>query len=359
MLQPASLDLLLALLIDLGIVTTDPLQPDPTAARDFLALAHNQALTRLLRAWAETSSWNDLAQVSTLSTAGKAWPNDPLATRQAVLDVLRDLPASKWFEINALVQTIHDLLPDFQRPGGDFDSWYLQDADSGIFLQGFEHWDQIEGALLRSMIKGPLHWLGAIDLGGTSAQQYAISFRLTPVSGILFNGQPAPTTEEEKQAVEIRPDGRITVPRQASPALRYQISRFCTWLALDEGGYHYFLSPTSLQQAGKQGLTLKHVQTLLAEASDDKVPPRLLKALQRWGKRGREAHLEQGAILRVENAALLDDLFARRATARYLGERLGPTAAAMRDRDLQSLLAAAARFGLLIDPLPPEDGVAP
>jgi len=359
LLQPASLKLLLTLLTDLGIVTSDPIQPNPAATRDFLALPRDKALSRLLGAWAVTSSWNDLAQISTLSTAGKAWPNDPLATRQSVIAVLRDLPGSEWFEINALVQAVHDQHPDFQRPGGDFDSWYLQDVHSGNFLQGFEHWDQIEGALLRFMIKGPLAWLGAVDLGGASRQQVTTSFRLSALSAILFDRDQPSLPEQTAQAVEVRPDGRIRVPLQAQPAVRYQISRICTWLSLDGDGYHYLLSPTSLQHANEQGLTLTHIQSLLAEASEGKIPPRLLNALQRWDERGLEARLEYGVILRVEDAALLDELFAQRATARYLGERLGPTVVRMRERDLESLLAAAARSGLLIDPLPPAEGVSP
>lgn len=356
LLRPDSMEVLVTLLIDLGIVTTDPLQPKPSAARDFLALQPGQAIIQLLRAWVVSSSWNDLAQVSTLSTAGKAWPNDPLHTRQSALGILQDLPKKTWFEINALVQFIEDHQPDFQRPGGDFDSWYLQQTDSGIFLQGFEHWDQVEGALLRFMIKGPLHWLGAVDLGSASPQQKPSSFRLTAASQALFDADPPPMSEEEPESIELRPDGRIIVPRQAPPATRYQISRLCTWLSLEENRYHYLLSPTSLQRANEQGLTLKHILTILTEASDDKLPPRLLNALQRWGERGREALLERGVILRVEDSALLDELLAQRAVARYLGERLGPTAVSMRDRDLDSLLAAAARFGLLIDPLPPENG---
>jgi hypothetical protein len=357
-LQPDSIELLVCLLIDLGIVTTDPLQPNPSAARDFLALPRGQALTQLLRAWAVSSSWNDLARVSTLTTAGKAWPNDPLHTRQSVIGILRDLPQKTWFETNSLVQFMFDHQPDFQRPGGDFDSWYLQHGDSGIFLQGFEHWDQVEGALLRFMIMGPLHWLGAVNLGSASPQQKPSSFRLTAASSALFDADLPPMTEERPESIEVRPDGRVLVPRQAPPATRYQISRFCTWVSLEENGYHYLLSPTSLHRAKEQGLTLKHIRTILSEASDEKVPPRLLKALQRWGKRGREALLERGVILRVEDPALLDELFAQRAIARYLGERLGPTAVSMRDLDLDSLLAAAARFGLLIDPLPPENGAS-
>ena len=357
--QPASLRLLLALLVEQGIVVTDPLQPDPPAAREFLALSRHGALTRLLRAWANSPAWNDLSHVASLSTAGKAWPNDPLATRRTIIDFLQELPISLWHEIGPFVQNVSDRHPDFQRPGGDFDSWYLQHADSGIFLQGFDNWDQIEGALLRFMIKGPLHWLGVADLGCASKESAASAFRLAALAPALFDADFMPHAEEHAQATEVRPDGRITVPRQAPPATRYQIARFCTWLPLDEAGYHFVLSPSSLQHAHDQGLQLKHVQTLLADASEIEIPPRLLKALQRWGNRGREAHLERGTVLRVTDAALLDKLTLRRTTARYLGERLGPTSVLLRERDMQPLLAAAARFGLLIDPLPPEEGAGP
>jgi len=354
--KPDSLELLLVLLIDLGIVVSDPLQPDPSTVRDFLALSRSEARTRLLRAWIDSTTWNDLAHVPSLSTAGKAWPNDPLATRKAVVEFLQEVASSVWYEIDPFTLTVRDRLPDFQRPGGDFDSWYLQRSDGSAFLQGFEHWDQIEGALLRFMIKGPLHWLGATDLGSPAAQLDASAFRLTPMAAALTDPEFLPDIEQEAPAVEVRPDGRIIVPHQTLPAMRYQIARFSTWLPFDEAGYQFMLSPSSLQLAHDQGLQLRHIQTLLTEASQDKVPPRLLKALVRWGEHGREVRLERGVVLRVDDAALLDKLFSRRATARYLGERLGPTAVVVRTRDMTSLLAAAVRFGLLIDPLPPEGG---
>lgn len=354
--KPDGLQLLLALLIDLGIVVSDPLQPDPSTVRDFLALSRSEAHTRLLRAWVGSISWNDLAHVPSLSTTGKAWPNDPLATRKAVVEFLQDVPISVWHEIDPFTLAIRDRQPDFQRPGGDFDSWYLQHSDSGAFLQGFENWDQVEGALLRFMIKGPLHWLGAADLGSPAEQRDASAFRLAPLAATLSDPKFLPDIEEEVPPVEVRPDGRITVPHQTPPAMRYQIARLSTWLPFDEAGYHFILSPSSLQLAHDQGLQLRHIQTLLAEASQDKVPPRLLKALVRWGEHGREARLEREVVLRVDDAALLDKLFSRRATARYLGERLGPSAVVVRTRDMTSLLAAAVRFGLLIDPLPPEGG---
>ena len=58
---------------------------------------------------------------------------------------------------------VHQQQPDFQRPAGDYDSWFLRDQQSGEFLRGFEHWDEVDGALLRYLICGPLHWLGGVD----------------------------------------------------------------------------------------------------------------------------------------------------------------------------------------------------
>src|SRR5579859_5992190 len=33
--------------------------------------------------------------------------------------------------------------PDFQRPAGNYDSWYIRDAQSGEYLRGFESWDRV------------------------------------------------------------------------------------------------------------------------------------------------------------------------------------------------------------------------
>ncbi|NIO71720.1 MAG: hypothetical protein GTN71_22490, partial [Anaerolineae bacterium] len=46
--------------------------------------------------------------------------------------------------------------PDFQRPDGDYSSWYIRQADTGRYLSGFESWDQVEGALIAYLIAQPL-----------------------------------------------------------------------------------------------------------------------------------------------------------------------------------------------------------
>ncbi|HEY71435.1 MAG TPA: hypothetical protein G4O08_12720, partial [Anaerolineae bacterium] len=357
--QPASLELLMTLLLEIGVLESDPLQPVPSTTRSFLELPIEQSLNRLVRAWAGSVSWNDLAHTALLTHAGKHWPNDPLATRQNVIEIMAELRSGTWYEIDTFVSFVHDRRPDFQRPGGDFDSWYLRDVTTGTFLQGFAHWNDIEGALLRFLIKGPLHWLGVLDLGAADEELSPSAFRLTSLAAMLFNSDHVPEMEFENLPIQVLPDGSIDVPRRSPFTTRYQISRFCAWLPPEEDSYAFLLSPSSLQLAQDQGLSLQHIRTLLEEASGKSLPPRLLTALQRWGRHGREAFLERSIVLRVAEAELLDRLLSHRATARYLIERLGPKVARLRPGDMRPLLAAASRFGLLIDPLPSEGETTP
>ncbi|MGD8812923.1 MAG: helicase-associated domain-containing protein [Anaerolineales bacterium] len=358
--QSDSLDLLFALLIEIDVLEGSPLQTDPSNTRAFLELPHRQALERLIRVWSDSSSWNDLAHIPTLIHAGKHWPNDPLATRRSVIGILNELSMATWYEIDSFVFSIRDRRPDFQRPGGDFDSWYLQDAGSGDFLQGFEHWNDIEGALLRYLLTGPLHWLGVVDLGAGAEDRFPSAFCLTPLAVALFDPDFTPQEIPPKaMPILVRPDGSITVPRQSPFPTRYQVSRFCAWLPPDESSYLFRLSPSSLGLAQDQGLSLQHIRTLLEEASGKPIPPRLLKALQRWRQHGQEAHFEESIVLRVAEAELLDQLLSHRATARFIIERLGPKAARLRPGDMRRLLAAASNFGLLIDPLSHEGEITP
>jgi len=47
--------------------------------------------------------------------------------------------------LNAFIQAIKQTQPDFQRPAGDYDSWYLYDINAQTYLRGFEYWDQVDG----------------------------------------------------------------------------------------------------------------------------------------------------------------------------------------------------------------------
>ena len=84
---------------------------------------------------------------------------DPTVARGAVLSIIAELaPLDDWWSPAEFIAAVKGADPDFQRPGGDYDSWYIRD-ERGEYLRGFDSWDKVEGALIAWIIEGPLHWL--------------------------------------------------------------------------------------------------------------------------------------------------------------------------------------------------------
>jgi hypothetical protein len=293
-------------------------------------------------------AWNDLSNVEGLTVPAGDWPNDPLLSRQAILDCLALVPRGKWWDLDSFVQFIHHYQPSYLRPAGDFDSWYLQDQESGEFLHGFDFWHRVEGALIRYIITQPLYFLGAVDLGGMLPKK-TLSFRLTTRSKTLFNGHVSQEDEEEPLPTKVFPDGRILASASSSPAHRYQVARFCDWVDLTDNGYGYRITPTALQRALDQGLTISQIIALLEAAYQDKLHPSLLRAITRWGKEGREAFIERTIILSVKTQEVMDFLQSEPSISRYLQQILGPTAAIVKEKDLERIYSAASRHGILLD----------
>jgi hypothetical protein len=351
---PDAANLLVALLRDLGLLQGPPLHLQARELQGFLALPRSEVNRRLIRAWADSTTWNDLAHVSGLDAAGKSWPNNPAVSRQTIIRWLTDVPRETWWDLAAFAAQVRDANPGFERPGGDFDSWYLRETSSGQFLRGFEHWDAIEGRLLRFMIAGPLHWLGAIDLGYGPHDPQPTAFRTNAAFGQLVDGAARVEAEVPHAAASLYPNGRVVVPRSTDRAQRYQIARWAHWDAREAEGYVYLITPRALESAGKQGLRAAQVLAILKAACDASVPDPLARAIERAAARGTEARLQSLVVLSVSSPRLLDELRRRRATARYLGEALGRDAVMLRSDDWQALCDAAARLGLLIEP--PDNG---
>lgn len=349
--QPKQAGFLAALLMDLGIVAQAPLQPVLEKAQAFLEISPENARLQLIQAWWASERWNDLSRLPGLRLAGERWPNDPVASRQSLIEFLKQTPVDTWWSVDQWVKSIRHWQPSFQRPGADFDSWYIQSDAGGEILSGVAHWDQIDGALLRYWISGPLHWLGVTELGYLSDSEHADAFRLH-YSVDLLTAPPDQMPDETPQrpAITIHSQGMLRVNQETSRVARYQIARIGEWLRLDSGDYVYRLSPRSLETAGAQGLTYDHIVGLLKKFAKPPIPPSVLEALKRWHLQGAEARLEKAILLRLKSKDLVDELMANKSTARFLKKRLGETTFKLDPREASQLIDQAARLGLLIDP---------
>ncbi|MGA9532602.1 MAG: hypothetical protein WBR18_07790 [Anaerolineales bacterium] len=348
--QPRALPMLLTLMADLELIEPTSQQPVPTNTGAFLEARRHQALSRLQSAWLRSDSWNDFALLDHLKPDPSGWPGEPAAIRAAVLSLVERLPAHTWIDLEPFLQAVRANYPSFLRPGADFDSWYLRDRHTGAFLNGPQSWPAVDGALLRAIITGPLHWLGAVDLGMDEANEQPDRFRLTRWAGGLIGTGQVPEIIEPEASGQIRSDGLIVLPRATSRQQRYQVARLCTWLSFEDDCYRYRLRPSAVQASGQQGVRPAHVRQLLDSISPDPVPAAILRALDRLSENGIEAHLERMIVLQVADSALLDRLIERPQTGRLIRSRLGPQAASVAAADVEQLLQLAASAGLLIEP---------
>lgn len=339
-LPPAAL---LDLLRAAGLVDPAGL-PVAEAARAFLEAPRAQALAQLARAWIDAAEFNELRQLPGLKFEGE-WVNDPLTARQAVLGHLGSVPAEGWWSLSGFVRAIHERDPDFQRPAGDYDSWFIRREDSETYLRGPSAWDEVDGALLRSLVTGPLHSLGLLDLAGPSTDAPPAAFRYTAWAADLLHGQPPAGLPVEQGAIQAGSTGRLSVPRLTPRAVRYQIARFCQWEEAELETYHYRITPAGLERAAAQGLRPRQMLALLRKHAA-LVPPLLAQALERWESAGTQARLEQVVLLRLSSPEILTALRKSRA-ARYIVEEISPSTVLVRAGAEEKIREALLELGYL------------
>jgi hypothetical protein len=301
-------------------------------------------LLAVVGAWLHSPKFNELRLLPGLKAEGH-WENDALASRQKILAFARSATSGQWWSISALLADVKARKPDFQRPAGDFDSWYLRNAASGEYLRGFAHWDAVDGALIAYTLSGPLHALALVDLAGPAIGRPA-AFRWSGLSTDLLQGKAPRGLKAETAKLKVDSQGKVFIPHLAPRATRYLLARFCEWLPQQKDGYVYRISAASLDHARKQGLKVAQLLSLLKASSAAPLPPNLAQALKRWEQQGTQARLGNSLVLRLGSAAALKALRASRA-ARYLGEPLGPAAIAVKPGAGPQVLQVLLEIGYL------------
>ena len=336
---------MISALLEAMRLVTSYVSPVPEEARLLLELPRGDAMAWLVSGWRESASFNELRLMPGVICEG-AWRNDPLAARERILEFLSEVPERHWWNLNSFIKAVYEREPDFQRPAGDFDSWLIRDVDTGVFLQGVQHWDQVDGALIHYLITGPMHWLGLVRLASPGAGKPVTAFQFSAWASRLLLGKPVDLSEED-QSMTVLSDGVIKAGKYTPRLARYQISRFCLWVDENKDEYIYQLTPASLRAAAGQGLKIAHLETLFKNHCETP-PPSLMQALHQWEEKGGQARIHPCIVLRVEDPRILKAL-RESAEARFLGDPLGPASVIIRPGAVQRVTAALARLGVLSD----------
>lgn len=311
--------------------------PQPEPVKSFLESSRADALAALQSAWMESDTFNELCLMPGIICEGE-WKNQPEETREFLLHLLNAIPEGKWWSITALIRDIKQKYADFQRPAGDYDSWFIKRESDGQYLRGFSSWDQVDGALIKFFITHILYWLGQVDLCNAEGATEPTSFRVAN----------SVVAAKEDKKLHVSSQGLISIPRLAPRVVRYQVSRFCEWEEPRDEVYRYRLSTRSLSKAKEQGLKVEHLLALLAKHSDAGAPPSLVKALKRWEANGTEARVQTQVILKVSKPEVLEELRRSRAS-KFLGEVLSPTTVIIKGGAIQKVMEALTELGLLTE----------
>ncbi|MEP7287038.1 MAG: helicase-associated domain-containing protein [Chloroflexota bacterium] len=344
----ARLALLVALASGLGVaaVTQDQglFKPVAGTARRWLDMSRATQVRSLAEVWRESLIYNELWYTPGLKPEHANWQNDPLLARQTVLTFLEMVPADAWWQVETFINAVKEDEPDFQRPAGDYDSWYIRDAQSGQYLRGFDSWDKVDGAVLRFILTGLMHGLGLVDTAENGA-----FCRLTAYGRAFTDMIDWPEGTPDTTPFTIQDDGLCEVPRAISRYDRFQLARFSEWIKAGDP-YQYRLSTMGLAQAAQQNIQADKILTFLKRSTNDQVPETVFTLIETWGQASAGvAMIEQMMVLRLPSAELLETIQATPALRRYLGATLGPTAVAVRTGQWQDLAAALEANGVLVE----------
>lgn len=347
LLQPGAgrLSFLQAIAISANLINVEggmaQLQRDE--ARAWLEAERAQQIRRLAAAWLETSNYRDMWHIPGLKPEDSGWNYDAAAARSALMNLLADLlPENGWVSINDLIEIIKEFEPDFQRPNGDYDSWYIRN-EAGEFLTGFESWDAVEGALIEFYLAGPMHWLGLVDIGDDVA-------RLTAYGRAFLEISDWPRPTEPDTRINVQNDGALLVSRRVNRFERFQLARFAQCAQAGDR-YVYRIDADSIQRAAAQDISAKHIQSFVARHLDGKPMPLAIKKLLRSWRAGAQTavSIESMLVLRTTTAETLEKIFATPAFRRFLGARLGPMACAVRPDQWEALRASLMESAIEVD----------
>ncbi|MEW5958161.1 MAG: helicase-associated domain-containing protein [Chloroflexota bacterium] len=349
---PAELDFLLHLGQRSGllIVSHSRLKPDPDPTRAWLQAPPAERERLLQNAWQADPTWNDLWHVPGLVPQPTGWENSPLLARSKILDYLLELKAAPdtWFSLADFIAAIKRIDPDFQRPSGDYDSWYIHD-DQGRSLMGFEHWDEVEGALIRYLLTHLLPLLGVVELGQPAAAGSPLSFRITP-SGASFLSKQAATLPAGQKPQFLQVDAanfNAHVPVQASLYDRFQLARFAELDRREPGRAVYRITQASVGRALRNGVTTEQMVAFLGRATNNQTPLKVVEMLRTWGTRRGAAYLEPATLLRLKHEGLVAELRQHPQLGPLLGEVIGPKTILIPGEKVKEVRRLLAELGYL------------
>jgi hypothetical protein len=358
-------------------VTDDRRLQTTELSLEFVGMPQHQQIRTLMEAWLRTGE-NVLATLGHLewqrrSSSASAAPTDDRA-RQAyarIVDVIRDrVQPGCWYSIAELSELLRCLDVEFLVPwlGQTSQPWTgTSERDqlalpvySGITLQDSRgrsrwlrmgaDWDLVEGAFLGAVIRGPLRWLGLVDVNqvATGRELFTLTRSGARAIGVEATDEPLDLREADSNAgaLIVQPNFDVVVyDPQRRPELLYQIDRLAERISVDRLAL-YHLTRESFCTGLQIGVVVDDAIALLERASRSALPHNVEVSLRDWARQFESVRwVRNGCLLEAPTETQLDRWLALPVLQKLVDRRLSPTFALLHGADLAEIQAAIQTVG--------------
>ena len=283
----------------------------------------------LLEFWQDSDRWNEWTADRSAAAGRGGRLQELKSVRQEVLKGLKHCGTESW----VLYSQFYKMLV---RSSDAFRHFAEHPAKGRSLSSGGTTADE----LVRRMLRGPLMWLGLVDLGNADAfgqplhREAKAAFRVTPPGHALLMGEPPdpdalPRTNPEARLI-IQPTLEVIAPPDLPHGHMITLCGLAQLKSIDVVS-HFQVTREAFQRAMNRGMSGEAIRSFLLEASATGLPD-IVDSLIRDCER-KHGEIEIGpssGYLTVAREEILDELFAQKQIARSLELRLSPTAAIIR-----------------------------
>ena len=306
------------------------------SAEAFFALPLFERARRCYTIWQDTPFWNEMLYLPDINVRPGPSPLDApheetMRSRHVVVERVEHERFNEWHDLATFIARTKLYVPYllFPRQYGPRAERYMSTSNPygwdfrlrRGWLTHREGWHMVEGGFIRTVITGPLHWLGVVEVDNDATPT---TFRLTAAALFLL-GNIAPRGDEISTGrLIVQPNFELVALAPTSEALLVKLDRFAERVSLEHIA-QYRITKASVTRAIQTGLHANDIKTILEQASGGDVPQNVQYSLVEWERQARRIEMWRNAtLLEVDESALLDELFIHEQTRSLLGRRLAP-----------------------------------
>ncbi len=305
-------------------------------AETFFSLSLFERARRCYTIWQDTPFWNEMLYLPDINVRPGPSPLDApheetMRGRHVVIERVEHEQFNEWHDLATFIARTKLYAPYllFPRQYGPRAERYMSSSNPygwdfrlrRGWLTHREGWHMVEGGFIRTIITGPLHWLGVIEVDNEATPT---TFRLTSGALFLLSGTAPRGDEIPTGRLIVQPNFELVALAPTSEALLVKLDRFAERVSLEHIA-QYRITKASVTRAIQTGLHAEDIKRILEQASGGDVPQNVHYSLVEWERQARRIEMWRNAtLLEVDESALLDELFAHEQTRSLLGRRLAP-----------------------------------